>query len=74
MGEVDPTTSGTEGSVIRVPITAAHAERVRASEPGELLRDTGVAPPDPFTVSSHLLAEVFWSAVDIRATLARRTL
>ena len=58
MGEVDSTASGNEGTVIGVTVTARHAERVRAREPGEL-RDTGVAPPGPFTVSPRLLAEVF---------------
>jgi hypothetical protein len=58
IGEVDPPTSGTEGTVIGVTITATHAERIRTSKTGEL-RDTGVALPDPFTVSPHLLAEVF---------------
>jgi len=58
MDEVDATASGHEGTVIGVTVPARHAERVRAREAGEL-RDTGVAPPGPFTVSPRLLAEVF---------------
>ena len=72
MGEGDPTARGIEGTVIGVTITATHDERIRANKPGEL-RDTGVAPPAPLTVSRRFLAEVFWSAVGVGVTLARRT-
>ena len=71
MGEIDSTASGNEGTVIGVTIIAAHAERVRAREPSEL-RDTGVAPPAPLTVSPRLLAEVCWSTTSVGMTLARR--
>jgi len=71
MGEVHPLTSGNKGTIIGVTITATHAERVRAREPGEL-RDTGVAPPAPLTVSPRLLAEVCWSTTSVGMTLARR--
>jgi len=67
MGEVDSMAGGNKGTVIGVTITTAHDKRVRASEPGEL-RDTGVAPPAPLTVSRCLLAEVFWGAVSISVT------